>query len=81
MTIVQLLGLAIPSHGSLKGRVLSEALREGSAEVPLLSVPPPLESKPALNGLKTVLKTQVLGDQTYLDAAGFMGRTVGLDGK
>jgi hypothetical protein len=41
----------------------------------------PLESKPGAGGLKTILKIQVLGDQMYLDAAGFPGRTVGLDEK
>jgi hypothetical protein len=42
---------------------------------------PPLVSEPGFSGLKTILKYQVLGDQTYLDAAGFPGHAVGLDEK
>ena len=29
--------------------------------------------------MKTILKTQGVGDQSYFDAAGFPGRTLGLD--
>ncbi len=36
-------------------------------------------SKPAANGLKTVLKYQRVLSQRYFDVAGFPGRTVGLD--
>ena len=78
-TMAHLLGLTLPSNGTLKGRVLTEALRAGASQAPTLSVPPPLESKPGVGGLKTVLKIQVLGDQIYIDAAGIPGRTVGLD--
>ena len=77
-TMAQLLQLDLPSHGTLVGRVVAEALR-GGAE---LSSPPvtlkTLESKPTAAGLKTVAKVQVLGNQTYLDAAGFPLRSVGL---
>ena len=38
-----------------------------------------IRSEPA-NGLRTVLKLQRVGSQRYFDAAGFPGRTVGLDG-
>ena len=38
-----------------------------------------LVSKPAANGLQTVLKYQRVLSQRYFDAAGFPGRTVGLD--
>ena len=34
--------------------------------------------KPAENGLQTVLNTQRVGSQRYFDAAGFAGRTLGL---
>lgn len=36
-------------------------------------------SAPASNGLQTVLKLQIVGDQMYFDAGGFPGRTVGLE--
>ena len=35
--------------------------------------------KPAANGLRTVLNFQRVASQRYFDAAGFPGRTVGLD--
>ncbi|HTY93123.1 MAG TPA: alkaline phosphatase family protein [Steroidobacteraceae bacterium] len=78
-TMAQLLGLTPPSRGSLKGRVLTEALRGGATPdaAPALS----LESRPGLHGLKTVLRIQKVGDETYLDAGGFPGRTVGLGGE
>jgi hypothetical protein len=36
-------------------------------------------SKPAPNGLKTIVKYQRVLSQRYFDVAGFPGRTVGLD--
>jgi hypothetical protein len=38
-----------------------------------------IKSEPAAGGLRTVLKLQRVGSQRYFDAAGFPGRTVGLD--
>ena len=38
-----------------------------------------LVSKPAANGLMTVVKYQRVLTQRYFDVAGFPGRTVGLD--
>jgi len=38
-----------------------------------------ISSKPYANGLKTVLQFQRVGAQRYFDAAGFPGRTIGLD--
>ena len=38
-----------------------------------------IASKPASNGLKTVVKFQQVFAQRYFDAAGFPGRTVGLE--
>jgi hypothetical protein len=38
-----------------------------------------ITSKPAANGLRTVVKYQRVLSQRYFDAAGFPGRTVGLD--
>jgi hypothetical protein len=38
-----------------------------------------LRSPPDKNGLQTVLNYQQVGSTRYLDAAGFPGRTVGLE--
>jgi len=38
-----------------------------------------LSSQRSANGLKTVLKFQSVGSQRYFDAAGFPGRTLGLE--
>jgi len=75
-TIAHALGLKIPFKGSLQGRVLEEALPGG--------VNPPVEnwverSKPSENGLATILVGQRVGQMRYFDAAGFHGRTVGMD--
>ena len=80
MTIARLLDLDLPGQGTLKGRILTEALRTDPAPESMSTVPKLVESAPdAKHGLKTVLKEQVLGEHTYYDAAGFSGRTVGLD--
>jgi hypothetical protein len=80
MTIASLLDLDLPGQGTLKGRILTEALRNDTSSASPSAVPKVVESAPdAKHGLKTVLKVQVLGDQTYYDAAGFAGRTLGLD--
>jgi Type I phosphodiesterase / nucleotide pyrophosphatase len=77
-TIARLLQLEINPRGKLQGRVLSEALNGAPTELPK-AASRILESKPAANGLKTVLRTQSVADQHYFDAAGFPGRTVGLE--
>ena len=80
MTVAKLLDLNLPGRGTLRGRVLAEALR---TEVPVESPPAAvrrIESAPdPRHGLKTILEEQVLGDHTYYDAAGFAGRTMGLE--
>ena len=38
-----------------------------------------IKSEPAAGGLRTVLNFQRVGSQRYFDAAGFPGRTVGLE--
>jgi hypothetical protein len=38
-----------------------------------------VKSQPSANGLRTVLLFQRVGTQRYFDAAGFPGRTLGLD--
>jgi hypothetical protein len=75
-TLAHVLGLKIPFHGMLMGRVIEEALPNGAA--------PKVEnfverSKPGAEGLTTILVGQQVGATRYFDAAGFQGRTVGLD--
>jgi hypothetical protein len=76
MTIAGLMGLRTPNNGGLTGRVLSEALPNGTV---LKSADGTITSKPAANGLRTVVKFQRVLSQRYFDVAGFPGRTVGLD--
>ena len=75
-TFAQILKLQIPHNGMLLGRTAVEALVNGPRNV--VSVSKTLESKPAANGQKTVLRYQQVGQTVYFDAAGFPGRTVGL---
>jgi type I phosphodiesterase/nucleotide pyrophosphatase len=79
MTIAHLLRLDIPANGKLVGRVLYEGLAQSASSAPVAASARTLTSKPAANGLKTVLKTQSVGSTHYFDAAGFPGRTVGLE--
>ena len=76
MTIALLMDLHPANEGGLIGRVISEALPNG---ITPKAVAGTFVSKPAANGLKTVVKYQRVLAQRYFDAAGFPGRTVGLD--
>jgi hypothetical protein len=76
MTIAQLMGLHPANAGGLTGRVMSEALPNGIIPKAASST---IVSQPAANGLRTVAKFQRVLSQRYFDAAGFPGRTVGLD--
>jgi predicted AlkP superfamily pyrophosphatase or phosphodiesterase len=76
MTIAQLMGLRPANQGALTGRVMSEALPNGITPKAFAGT---FVSKPAANGLKTVVKYQRVLSQRYFDAAGFPGRTVGLE--
>ena len=76
MTIAQLMGLRASAAGGLMGRVMSEALPNG---ITPKFADGQIVSKPSANGLRTVLKYQRVSSQRYFDAAGFDGRTVGLD--
>jgi hypothetical protein len=75
-TLAEVLGLQLSSNGQARGRVMAEALRDGA--------PPPearaivLRSEPAANGFTTVLNAQEAAGETYFDAAGMPGRTLGL---
>jgi len=75
-TMAHILGLKIPFKGALMGRVVDEALPGGAS--------PAVEhfiqrSKPGHDGLTTILVGQRVGANRYFDAAGFPGRTVGMD--
>ena len=75
-TIAHALGLKIPFKGSLQGRVLAEALPGGDSPTVESWVE---RSSPSETGLATVLVGQRVGQMRYFDAAGFSGRTVGMD--
>ncbi|MBV9861381.1 MAG: alkaline phosphatase family protein [Alphaproteobacteria bacterium] len=75
-TLVQLLGLQVKDNGKQIGRVLAEAMPGGA--LPPYS-PETIASDPGPGGLRTVLNRQKVGDTLYFDAAGFAGRTVGLE--
>ena len=74
-TIAQLMQLDVHDKGVLVGRVLSEALPNGTVPPVTSRV---VTSESAANGLATVLDMQTVGTTRYFDAAGFPGRTVGL---
>jgi hypothetical protein len=74
-TLAQILGLKIPAKGKLIGRVLNEAMQGG--HMPRYAAHT-MRSEPALNGLRTILRYQVVGHTPYFDSAGFPGRTLGL---
>jgi Type I phosphodiesterase / nucleotide pyrophosphatase len=76
MTIAKLLDLHPHAVGELTGRVLSEALPNGSTPK---SADATIKSKPDANGLQTIVKFQRVQSQRYFDVAGFPGRTLGLD--
>jgi len=75
VTISHVLGLHIPSHGALRGRVIAEALPDGATPT---FTPETLRSAPAANGFQTILNRQNVGEVHYFDAAGASGRAVGL---
>lgn len=75
-TLAHILGIDLQPIGKLQGRVIDEALVSGP-QAPV-STPHVVRSTPATNGFVTVLETQSLGDDTYLDAAGMPGRVIGL---
>jgi hypothetical protein len=76
VTMAQLMGLHAEAAGGLVGRVMSEALPNG---ITPKAFDGKIVSKPAANGLQTVVKFQRVATQRYFDAAGFAGRTVGLE--
>jgi len=75
-TLAQIIGVKLDPKGKLIGRPIDEALKDGGEAA--LSQNLVKRSTPADNGFVTVLETQKLGDEIYLDAAGMPGRVVGL---
>ena len=74
-TIAHLMGLQPRDKGKLIGRVLGEALHGGTVPKVIQRV---TASEAGRGGLVTVLNEQLVGDTRYFDAAGFVGRTLGL---
>lgn len=75
-TAAKLMGLTQKAKGTLIGRVMTEAMPNGATPQAYSGT---VKSKPAANGLRTVLNFQRVGTQRYFDTAGFPGRTLGLD--
>ena len=75
-TAAKIMGLTQRPKGVLVGRVMTEAMPNGATPQAYSGT---VKSKPAANGLRTVLNFQRVGTQRYFDAAGFPGRTLGLD--
>ena len=75
-TMAHVLGLKIPFKGALMGRVAEEALPGGASPTVEKFIE---RSNPAAEGLATILVGQRIGVNRYFDAAGFPGRTVGMD--
>jgi len=76
-TMARVLGLPPEAQGTLKGRVMEEALVNGRSSRVTVKT---LRSKPGSGGVRTVLRYQEVGGVRYFDAAGTPGRTVGLPG-
>ena len=75
-TAARLMGLTQEAKGNLVGRVMTEAMPNGATPKAFSGT---VKSKPSANGLRTVLMFQRVGTQRYFDAAGFPGRTLGLE--
>lgn len=75
-TLAAILKLSVPNHGKLVGRVITEAFPGGKEPSHVAKV---LQSAPSAEGYRTILQYQLVGNTRYFDAAGFSGRTVGLE--
>lgn len=75
-TIAALLGLHIAPKGRLLGRPIQEAMHDGAGSAFYSGV---IRSAPGPGGQRTVLRFQQSGAQRYFDAAGYPGRTFGLE--
>ena len=76
VTAAKLLDLEPKPRGTLIGRVITEAMPNGATPKAFSGT---IKSQAAANGLRTVLNFQRVATQRYFDAAGFPGRTVGLE--
>jgi hypothetical protein len=76
MTAARIMGLTAKPKGNLIGRAMTEAMPNGTTPK---ATSGSVKSEPAAGGLRTVLNFQRVGSQRYFDAAGFPGRTVGLE--
>jgi arylsulfatase A-like enzyme len=74
-SLAHVMGLDLAAKGSLKGRIISEALA-GGAEVAVQRQT--IRSAPGPDGIRTILNREMVGGTPYFDAAGFEGKTVGL---
>jgi hypothetical protein len=77
ITLASILRFDIPSKGTLRGRVLKEAL-VGEPESVEYKTGIFESAQAAPGNLRTYVNYQQVGDTRYFDAAGFEGRTVGL---
>ena len=75
-TLAHVLGLKIEAKGKLQGRVIAEALPGGATPKVTSGT---LRGPAAADGLATVLLYQEAQGTRYFDAAGFPGRTMGLN--
>jgi predicted AlkP superfamily pyrophosphatase or phosphodiesterase len=75
-TLAAILGITVPNHGKLVGRVAVEALPGGKEPTHISKV---LRSTPNADGYQTIVQYQMVGKTLYFDAAGFPGRTIGLN--
>ncbi|HEY2645676.1 MAG TPA: alkaline phosphatase family protein [Candidatus Acidoferrales bacterium] len=74
-TLAAILGLQLKSEGTLKGRVLREALAGGPPAIPFTVHR--AVSKSAANGRKTILMFQQTAGQVYFDEACFLDGAAG----
>jgi len=79
-TIAHVLGLRLNGGGALRGRVLGEALGVGAERPGADASLHETCSAPGTMGEVTVLRWQTLGTTRYFDAAGYVGRSVGIPG-
>jgi len=87
-TLLRILGIEVQPTGKLVGRVISEALPGGA--IPKVAARtcsyPAAElgrgsayDRPPMLHLQPAVREQRVGETLYLDAAGLIGRTLGLD--
>jgi arylsulfatase A-like enzyme len=76
-TLAHILGLDLNGPGTLKGRVIGEALKGGKLPKVTRTT---LTSAKAANGVQTVVDVEQVDSTRYFDAGGIPGRMVGLKG-